>query len=88
MALMYDDMAFKKEWMSRKRGINIDDRVSPRSIYIKPPSLRKVQWTFWTWNSSGNTRTYNQEELDVDDELLFDTVNIQNSEDEASASEV
>ncbi|KAF8178920.1 hypothetical protein BJ912DRAFT_855873 [Pholiota molesta] len=57
MVLMYDDMAFKKEWMSRKRGIILDDRIHPQSVYIKPPSLQKVQWTFWTWNSSGDNRT-------------------------------
>ncbi|KAF9481732.1 hypothetical protein BDN70DRAFT_802741 [Pholiota conissans] len=86
IALMYDDSTFRKGWMARKRGVDVEG-VHPRSIYQKPPSLKKVQWNFWMWDLTHDTKTYSQEELNVDDEAFFDVISVQNSEDEAGDAE-
>ena len=67
MNQVYGIAGFMQEWMSRKRGIEND--MNKRSIYTKPPSLKRVLWKFWLYERKPGyaPRTYTQDEIALDD---------------------
>ena len=73
MALMYKDENFRSTWLARKKG-QTNDPDDSNSRYTKPPKLRKVQWSFWPFESSLHSESgYIQEEVSPDDIIDFDT---------------
>ena len=65
---MYDDDAFTKSWVERKRGIT-SENVDERGVYVTPPNLKKVEWKFWEFDSSKGSSEYSQEEVSNDDDI-------------------
>lgn len=46
MSVLYDDVGFRDRWVARKRGIILEGREK-ETIYVRPPSLKRVEWRFW-----------------------------------------
>ncbi|KJA18268.1 hypothetical protein HYPSUDRAFT_145210 [Hypholoma sublateritium FD-334 SS-4] len=69
MDQVYHVAGFKQQWMSRKRGIGTENDKYKRSVYTRPPSLKRVLWKFWLYeHKPGYTpRTYTQDEITFDD---------------------
>jgi len=66
MHLMYNDDAFTKSWVERKRGIT-SENVDERDIYVTPPNLKKVEWKFWEFDSG--SPVYSREEVSNDGDV-------------------
>ncbi|KAJ7845461.1 hypothetical protein B0H13DRAFT_119323 [Mycena leptocephala] len=48
VGIMYDDDNFRERWIARKKGILLSDSgaLDSERLYIKPPALETVEWTF------------------------------------------
>lgn len=69
MDQVYHIAGFKQQWMARKRGIGTENDRYKRSVYTKPPSLKRVLWKFWLYEHKPGyaPRTYTQDEITFDD---------------------
>ncbi|KAJ7678066.1 hypothetical protein DFH06DRAFT_1422556 [Mycena polygramma] len=49
VGIMYEDTNFRERWIARKKGVALPGAGSSDSerLYIKPPALETVEWTFW-----------------------------------------
>ncbi|KAG7440485.1 uncharacterized protein BT62DRAFT_975891 [Guyanagaster necrorhizus] len=59
MASMYSDEEFRRRWVEKKKSIPREER---------PPSLKKVEWSFWTASPEDDDSEYLEEESDSSEE--------------------
>ncbi|KAJ7197007.1 hypothetical protein GGX14DRAFT_375628 [Mycena pura] len=61
VGMMYGDVEFLARWTARKRGLHpgFQGEDYSRRVYIKPPALEMVEWTFWRTNDA---------DIDIDEE--------------------
>lgn len=50
MEVMYEDDAFRGKWVAKKRGIVVGEKNE--KVYVRPLSLRRVEWHFWKGQDS------------------------------------
>ncbi|KAJ7238055.1 hypothetical protein B0H12DRAFT_100908 [Mycena haematopus] len=64
VGIMYEDEHFRERWIARKRGTLLPDSRGIESVdrlYLKPPALETVEWTFWN-NELGEDDDEDEEE--------------------------
>ncbi|KAJ7489309.1 hypothetical protein FB451DRAFT_686656 [Mycena latifolia] len=70
VGIMYADANFRERWTARKKGTHISEQGSKDSerLYIKPPALETVEWTFWSSEIDEEEELEEEEEAaDLDD---------------------
>ncbi|KAJ6504097.1 hypothetical protein C8R47DRAFT_1210188 [Mycena vitilis] len=65
VGIMYEDTNFRERWIARKKGVALSRSDSER-LYIKPPALETVEWTFW--NKEVGDEDGDDEEQDEDED--------------------
>ncbi|KAJ6466791.1 hypothetical protein C8R45DRAFT_478145 [Mycena sanguinolenta] len=69
VGIMYEDDTFRERWIARKRGTLLPDSRGVDSLdrlYLKPPALEAVEWTFW--HDEGDENDDQEYEEDEDEE--------------------
>ncbi|KAF5381624.1 hypothetical protein D9615_005401 [Tricholomella constricta] len=62
MEIMYEDGDFRDRYVARKQGLPTTDKDFGGSVYVAPPALKRVEWTFW--NAEGCEEVDVQESWD------------------------